>query len=84
MIAAGTRKLGDEALGPQLREIVAQRGKGIAFGGASEGFDDVRMDFRGGEGVAGGNVRKAHERVHQGELAGGDRAAVQECAFLTG
>jgi len=28
------------------------------------------MDFRGGKVVAGGNVREAHESVHQGKLAG--------------
>jgi len=70
LIAAGVWKLGDETLGPELGQVVAERGKRIAFGGTSERLDDVRMEFCGGEAVAGGDVRKAHEGVHQGKLAG--------------
>ena len=60
MIAAGTRKLGDEPLGSQLGEIVAERGKRIAVGGASERLDDVRVDIRSGEAIAGSDVRAAY------------------------
>ena len=70
MIAAGTWKPGDEPLGAQLGEIVAERGKRIAVRGTSERLDDVRVDLRSGEAIAGGDVREAHEGVHQGELAG--------------
>ena len=54
----------------ELGQVVAKRGKGIAFWGTSERLDDMRMEFCGGEAVAGGDVRKAHEGVHQGKLAG--------------
>ena len=70
LIAVGTWKLGDEPLGSQLGEIVAERGKRIAVGGASERLDDVRVDIRSGEAIAGSDVREAHEGMHQGELAG--------------
>ena len=33
-------------------------------------LDNVGVDFSGGEGVAGGYVREAHEGVHDGELSG--------------
>ena len=81
MIAARVWKLGDEPLGPELGEIVAERGKLIAIGRAFECLDDVGVDFDGGEGIASGNVREAHEGMHEGEFAAGDRASVQECAF---
>ena len=70
LIAARIRKFGNETLGPQFGKIVAERGERIAFGSTSERLDDVWMDFRGGKVVAGGNVREAHESVHQGKLAG--------------
>jgi hypothetical protein len=41
LVAAGTGKLGDEPLGSQLGEIVAERRKRIALRGASERLDDV-------------------------------------------
>ena len=62
--------LGDEPLGSQLGEIVAERGKRIAVWGTSERLDDVRVYLRRGKAIAGGDVREAHEGVHQGELAG--------------
>jgi hypothetical protein len=68
LIAARVWKFGDEPFGAELGEIIAARGKRIAIGRASECLDDVRVDFRGGEGIAGGNVREAHEGVHEGEL----------------
>jgi hypothetical protein len=70
LIAAGIWKLGDETFGPKLGEIIAQGGEGIAVGRASECLDDVGMDFHGGKGIASGDVREAHESMHQGELAG--------------
>src|SRR5262249_6349243 len=70
LIAAGVWKLGDETFGAQLGEIVAQRAERIAFGGTSERLDDMRIEFCGGKAVAGGDVREAHEGVHQGKLAG--------------
>ena len=68
LIAAGAWQLGHEALCPHLGEIVSQRGESIAVGRASKCLDDVGVDFRGAEGIASGNVREAHEGVHQGEL----------------
>src|SRR5262249_8316492 len=70
LIRAGIRKLGDEAFGSQLREVIAERGKRIAIGRASESLDDVRMDFGSGEAITGGNVCEAHKSMHEGELPG--------------
>ena len=56
LIAAGVRELGNEAFGAQFREIVAERGECVAFGGAAKRFDDGGMDFGGGEGIAGCDV----------------------------
>ena len=69
LIAAGAWQLGHEALCPHLGEIVSQRGESIAVGRASKCLDDVGVDFRGGEGVARGDVREAHEGIHEGELS---------------
>jgi hypothetical protein len=60
LIAAGLGKLGDEPFGPKFCEIVAQRGKGVTFGGTAEHGEDPRVEFRGGEGVAAGNVGEPH------------------------
>ena len=38
------------------------------FGGATERFDDVGVDFGSGEGIAGRDMCEAHECVHEGEL----------------
>ena len=38
------------------------------FAGAAERFDDGRVDFGSGEGIAGRNVCEAHKRTHEGEL----------------
>ena len=51
--------LGDEPLGSQLGEIVAERGKRIAVWGTSERLDDVRVYLRRGKAIAGGDVREA-------------------------
>ena len=40
LIAAGLGKLGNEPFGPKFCEIVAQRGKGVAFGGTAEHGED--------------------------------------------
>ena len=68
LIAARVRELGNEAFGAEFREIVAQRGERVAFGGAAERFDDGGMDFGGGEGIAGCDVCEAYQRMHEGEL----------------
>jgi hypothetical protein len=44
LIAAGVRELGNEAFGAQFRDIVAERGESVAFGGAAKRFDDGGMD----------------------------------------
>jgi hypothetical protein len=38
------------------------------FAAATERFDDGRVDFGGGEGIAGRNLCEAHERTHEAEL----------------
>ena len=68
LITARVRELGNEAFGAEFREIVAERGKRVAFGGAAECFDDGGVDFGSGEGIAGCDVCEAQERMHQGEL----------------
>ena len=68
LIATRVRELGNESFGAEFREIVAERGERVAFGGAAERFDDGGMDFGGGEGIAGCDVCEACERMHQGEL----------------
>ena len=55
-------------LARSFAEVVAKRGEGVAFGRAAERGEDARIEFRGGEGVAAGDVGEAHEGVHQGEL----------------
>jgi hypothetical protein len=50
-------------------EIVAQRGEGVAIAGAAESLDDLGVDFSGGESTGGGDMREAHEGVHQGEFS---------------
>ena len=60
LIAARVWELGDEAFGPELGEVVAERAERIAVRRASECLDDVGVDFRGGERITSGNVREAH------------------------
>ena len=68
LIATRVWELGDEAFGPELGEVVAERAERIAVRRASECFDDVGVDFPGAERITSGNVREAHEGVHQSEL----------------
>jgi hypothetical protein len=68
-IAAGAGEPGDKTFGTKFGEIVTEGGESIAFRGTCEGLDDEGMDFRGGKGAAGGNVGKAYEGVHHGQLA---------------
>ena len=58
-------ELGDEALGAKFRAVVAERGEGVTFGGASERFEDGGVDFGGRKGIAGRDVCEAHKRMHQ-------------------
>ncbi len=68
LIPAGVGELGNKAFGTELGEVVAERSERVAVGGAAERFDDNGVDFGSGEGIAGGDVREADERMHQGEL----------------
>ena len=68
LIAARVRELGNKAFGAEFREVVAERGERVMFGGAAERFDDGGVEFGGGEGIAGCDMCEAHERMHQGEL----------------
>ena len=54
--------------GPEFCQVVTKRGEGVAFGRAAERGEDARIKFRGGKGVAAGDVGEAQEGVHQGEL----------------
>jgi hypothetical protein len=74
LIAARVRELGNEAFGSEFREIVAERGKRVAFGGAAEGVDDGGVDFGSSEGIAGGDVCEAYERNASGRVGEDDRA----------
>src|SRR2546425_8244513 len=69
-IASGVRHFLDEALGPELREIVAQRSQSKLLRGRVEGGRSGWMEIAHRERVANGNVREADERMHEGELAG--------------
>ena len=68
MIPARVGNFGDEGFGAEFREVVAERGNGIAIGGTAECVDDCGVDFSGGEGIASGDVCKPYERVHESEL----------------
>ena len=87
-IASGVRHLLNEALGPELREVVAQRSQSIRIGGRVEGGRRGGMEIAHRERVTSGNVREADERMHERELAGmiqfqaGNPLAVGEvCGF---
>ena len=64
LVASGIRELGDEAFGAEFRQIIAERGERVAFGGAAERCDDGGTDFGGGECIAGCDVREAYKRMH--------------------
>jgi hypothetical protein len=68
LIAARVGEFGHKAFGTEFREVVAERGERVAFGGAAERFDDGGMDFGGGEGIGGCDVCEGYERMHHGEL----------------
>ena len=72
----------DQAFGPQLIEVVAQRGQAVVLRRGTQGPEGVGVDLLGGESVGGRDVSEAHEGVHEGELSGmvefeaGDTSAV--------
>ena len=66
LIAARVGEFGNKTFGAEFREVVAERGELVAFGGAAEGFEDGGMDFGSGEGIASCDVCEAHKRMHQG------------------
>src|SRR5436190_12781407 len=68
LIPARIGELGNQAVGTELREVVAKRGERVVGGGAAERFGDGGVDFGSGEGIASRDVREADERMHQGEL----------------
>src|SRR6478672_4535233 len=67
-VAAGAGELFDKAFGAQLGEIVAKGGQAVLLRRATEGGDDVRIDFAGAERVGGRDLRKAYESVHESQL----------------
>ena len=60
LIAARVGELCDKALGTELREVIAERSERVMFAAAAERFDDGRVDFGSGKGIAGRNVCEAH------------------------
>ena len=64
LISARVGELGNKPFGPELREIVSERAEGVVLGEAPERFNDGGVDLGGSKGIAGGDVRKADERVH--------------------
>jgi hypothetical protein len=56
-------------LARSFEEVVAERGKGVAFRGRAKCIDDMGVDLDRGEGATGGNMREAHEGVHDGQLS---------------
>jgi len=68
-VAAGAGQLFDQAFGAQLGEVVSEGGQAVLVGGATEGGDDVWIDFAGAERVGGRDLRKADESVHESQLA---------------
>jgi len=68
LITARVGELGNKTLGAEFREVVAERSERVVLAGAAKRFDDGRVDFGGGEGAAGRDMREAHERMHEGQL----------------
>jgi hypothetical protein len=59
-----------EVFGPQLGEIVAQRGQAILLRRNPERRPDVGIEFRGLKRAAGGEVSEPYQDMHQGQLPG--------------
>ena len=59
----------DQAFGPQLIEVVAQRGQAVVLRCGTQGPQGVGVDLLGGESVGGGDVSEAHEGVHESQLS---------------
>src|SRR5262245_29046886 len=68
LITSRVGELGNETLGAEFREVIAEGSERVVLGVAAERCDDGGVDFGGGECVAGGDVREAHQRVHEGKL----------------
>ena len=64
-VAPGVRNLFNQALGPQLGQVVAQRGEAIVIGGATQGLGGLGMQFCRGEGTFGGDMGKAQQGMHK-------------------
>jgi hypothetical protein len=68
LITARVRELGNKTLGADFRKVVAERSERVVLAGAAERFDDGGVDFGRSEGVAGGDVREAHQRMNESKL----------------
>ena len=63
-VAAGARQLFDKAFRAQLGEVVSKGGQAVLLRSATEGGDDVRIDFAGAEGCwRVGSVQSGRERA---------------------
>src|SRR5215831_7668836 len=88
-VTSGVRKLLDEALGTQLRELVAERGEAIVFGRRREGGRGSRVQLRGGERALSGDRGEPDQGMHQRELPrvvqlqAGDAFAIWQNGGLT-
>ena len=59
------REAFDQTFGAELGEVVSQRRQTIVIGGRVECHRRRYVQVTGGERIAGGDVGKAHDRVHQ-------------------
>src|SRR2546422_758551 len=69
-VAAGMRDLFHQTLGAQLPEVITERSQLVLFRCPPEGLQGLRVQVAGGEGAFGGEVAKAHQGVHEGQLSG--------------
>jgi len=69
-VAAATGQLFDKAFRAEFGEVVSKGGQAVLFGRATEGGNDVQVDFACAEGVGGRDLGKSYEGVHEGQLSG--------------
>jgi hypothetical protein len=68
LITARVRELGNKTLGADFRKVVAERSERVVLAGAAERLTTAGWVSAVMQGVAGGDVREAHQRMHEGKL----------------